>query len=175
MTETTLNRDELAQAMGVSLPTVDRWVRDGCPVMQRGGNGRPYAFDLGQVKAWRDGIVMEEQADERRRRELIAQQELELLGGVDDGLTAKDRRAVMEAELVTNKVRRERGELVESAEVNLMLERLFRTIANNLQLIPSRLEKRLQLSPSVVAELQSAIDDIQEGVARELMEFGPDA
>lgn len=38
--------------MGVSLPTVDRWVRDGAPVKQRGRQGIAWEFVLGDVIAW---------------------------------------------------------------------------------------------------------------------------
>ena len=47
-----VNRQELSQAMGVSLPTVDKWVRDGCPVKQRGAKGVAWEFSLPDVVSW---------------------------------------------------------------------------------------------------------------------------
>jgi phage terminase Nu1 subunit (DNA packaging protein) len=38
--------------MGISLPTVDRWVKEGMPVMQRGARGVEWAFDLVEVIRW---------------------------------------------------------------------------------------------------------------------------
>ena len=35
-----MNRAEVAALLEVSLPTVDAWVRKGCPVVERGGKGR---------------------------------------------------------------------------------------------------------------------------------------
>lgn len=47
-----VNRAELAQHMGASLPTVDRWVREGCPVAQRGARGVEWKFELPEVIRW---------------------------------------------------------------------------------------------------------------------------
>lgn len=47
-----VNRQELSQAMGISLPTVDRWIRDGCPVKQRGAKGVAWEFNLPDIVAW---------------------------------------------------------------------------------------------------------------------------
>jgi phage terminase Nu1 subunit (DNA packaging protein) len=47
-----LNKAELATDLEVSLPTVDAWVRRGCPVLERGGLGRPYRFDWRDVVEW---------------------------------------------------------------------------------------------------------------------------
>ena len=44
-----------AAALGVSLPTLKRWIRDGCPVARRGRRGRGGAalVDPDAVQAWR--------------------------------------------------------------------------------------------------------------------------
>ncbi len=47
-----LNRSGLAEMLGVSLPTVDRWVKDGMPVVQRGSRGVEWAFDSADVIRW---------------------------------------------------------------------------------------------------------------------------
>ncbi|UOV84349.1 terminase small subunit [Klebsiella pneumoniae] len=47
-----LNRSGLAEHMGVSLPTVDRWVKEGMPVVQRGARGVEWSFDLADVIRW---------------------------------------------------------------------------------------------------------------------------
>lgn len=48
-----VNRVELASLCGVSLPTVDAWVRRGCPARQRGSKGREWEFDTAAVIDWR--------------------------------------------------------------------------------------------------------------------------
>ena len=49
----TINRAELARELGVSLPTIDDWVRRGCPVVSKGEKGRAAKFSLSEVRAWR--------------------------------------------------------------------------------------------------------------------------
>ena len=48
-----VNRAELATLFEVSLPTVDAWVRKGCPVVERGGRGREWKFHFAEVFNWR--------------------------------------------------------------------------------------------------------------------------
>jgi phage terminase Nu1 subunit (DNA packaging protein) len=38
--------------MGVDVTTLDRWVREGCPVAQRGSRGVEWAFSLPDVIRW---------------------------------------------------------------------------------------------------------------------------
>lgn len=75
-----VNRSGLAELFGVALPTVDGWVRNGVPVVTRGGRGRQWEFDTAAVIDWiRDKAVSEAtgniQADEAelRRRKLQAE------------------------------------------------------------------------------------------------------
>ena len=75
-----LNRKQLADAMGVTPPTIDRWVRDGCPVKARPGRGKPMEFSLPDVVAWwgeRERIKAAgdgpDDEDELKRRKLAAE------------------------------------------------------------------------------------------------------
>jgi terminase small subunit / prophage DNA-packing protein len=65
-----VNKAWMAQAVGVSLKTVDDWVRRGAPVLKRGTNGVSYQIDaaafLQWVRAYRQGITIAE----LRRRDL---------------------------------------------------------------------------------------------------------
>ena len=48
-----LNKSELAAAFDVSMTTIANWVRRGCPVEERGSNGKSYEFILSEVIKWR--------------------------------------------------------------------------------------------------------------------------
>lgn len=48
-----MNRAELASLYEVSLPTVDTWVRKGCPVVERGSKGNPWKFSSADIFDWR--------------------------------------------------------------------------------------------------------------------------
>ncbi|TQV85568.1 terminase small subunit [Aliikangiella coralliicola] len=45
-------KDSLANIMDVSVTTVERWIRAGMPVEQRGDNLHDWVFDLSEVKNW---------------------------------------------------------------------------------------------------------------------------
>ncbi len=52
MTAVHMNRAQCADAMGVSMPTLDGWVRAGCPIVFKGSRGKESVFNLPDVIAW---------------------------------------------------------------------------------------------------------------------------
>ena len=48
-----VNREELAEIEGVSLNTVTTWIRQGCPYLQKGRQGKPWKFNTMDVGEWR--------------------------------------------------------------------------------------------------------------------------
>lgn len=54
-----VNRVEIANRCGVSLPTIDAWVRKGCPYVSRGSKGREWKFDVSAVFVWKALYVAE--------------------------------------------------------------------------------------------------------------------
>lgn len=77
-----VTRTGLAEVFGVSMPTVDSWVRAGCPVVKRGSRGVEWQFDTAAVIKWREqkaaaDAIGETPADEAelRRREQRAKTE----------------------------------------------------------------------------------------------------
>ncbi|HEV2679431.1 MAG TPA: terminase small subunit [Rhodanobacter sp.] len=55
-----VNRKQLADVFGVSLPTIDAWLRAGCPFDQRGGSGKEWIFDTADVVRWREQRASDE-------------------------------------------------------------------------------------------------------------------
>ncbi|QAU22880.1 terminase small subunit [Dyella sp. M7H15-1] len=81
-----VNRSELADTFGVSLPTIDDWVRNGCPWVQRGGRGVEWVFDTAAVARWlRDKAAeaavgdISGDAEEWKRRKIAAEAQREEL------------------------------------------------------------------------------------------------
>jgi len=76
-----LNRTDMADHLGVAMPTLDDWVRRGCPVVERGGRGRAWQFNSADVRAWRDEDIRNQTAataanvtiDDLKRRKLEAE------------------------------------------------------------------------------------------------------
>ena len=48
-----VGKDTLASLLDVSLTSVERWIRDGMPVTQRGDQFQDWMFDMSEVKHWR--------------------------------------------------------------------------------------------------------------------------
>lgn len=76
-----VNRTGLSDVFGVSLPTVDSWVRQGCPYVKRGiGRGQQWEFCTADVAKWLQeraatNAAGDAKADETelRRRKLLAE------------------------------------------------------------------------------------------------------
>lgn len=80
-----VNRADLADTFGISLPTVDAWVKKGCPVVERGSKGRQWVFDTAVVHDWRIQLALSDSVtatasaggqiskDEADRRKAVAQ------------------------------------------------------------------------------------------------------
>lgn len=68
-----VSKNDLANLFGVSVPTVDGWLRNGCPVLDRGGSGRVGKYNTADVANWIRERAREEatggvQADENQLR-----------------------------------------------------------------------------------------------------------
>lgn len=171
-----LNKRELARALGISEPSVTALIDDGCPVVRGGSNGVAYEFDLADVRRWKDDRDRAKAAKEEQKKQAVTQLTLGLEGGQardDQHLTPKARIDWLNAELLTNKARTARGELVEAAAVSAEFEAVFKEIATFLQSIPDQMARRLDWAPGAVAECTDLIDEFQERLARRLMERKP--
>jgi phage terminase Nu1 subunit (DNA packaging protein) len=47
-----VNRTELAEILGISMPTVTSWMGDGLPYIEGGGKGKPFVFETSDVLPW---------------------------------------------------------------------------------------------------------------------------
>ena len=122
-----VGRADLAVIMAVTPQTVDAWVRKGCPVVTRGGRGKQYEFDTGQIIRWREELaktdaLSDESIDiaELRRRKMAAEV------------------ALAELELAEAK-----AEVVPLSELELSLSRIFAEVKANMRALPRRVVPRL--------------------------------
>jgi hypothetical protein len=49
------NKAEVAEFFGISVPTLDTWLRKGCPFIQQGNRGISWQFDILEIAKWRYG------------------------------------------------------------------------------------------------------------------------
>ncbi len=52
-----VNRKQLAELFGISLPTVTSWIASGCPFDQKGERGKEWVFDTADVMRWREDLA----------------------------------------------------------------------------------------------------------------------
>lgn len=81
-----VNRTQLAEVFGVSMPTVDAWTRAGCPIEKRGARGVQAEYDTAKVAEWRRQQAIQDatgdkqqDADEIERRTKLAKMRQEEL------------------------------------------------------------------------------------------------
>ena len=113
--------------MGVSLPTVDRWVRDGMPVKQRGTKGVPWEFVLSDVVAW--------WGDRQRQAAAGA--------APTDAEGAKLRKLIAEAERAELELAKEKGEVAPVRDFERAQARAMAVIRQNILNVPARAVLRL--------------------------------
>lgn len=76
-----VNRNELAEILGVSLPTINNKVRAGMPYIQKGARGKEWIFETEDVLAWEKEQAVQNvigdadlaDQDELKRRKLAAE------------------------------------------------------------------------------------------------------
>lgn len=182
-----LNRRDTATFFKVSEPTVDRWIADGCPVAERGGNGVAYQFDVYQVQAWRAERAAEEhEADEEKRRQ-ISEAQINLFGDrhaddVLDPMSPAAQKVMLEAQLRRVQLGRERGTLLVAAELKLPLAGALQSLRDQLRAMPETIGRQHGLADPVVvaiaASVDNALDELVDKISRlvsELDQGGDDA
>ena len=166
-----VNRAELADFFSVAPQTIDNWVRAGCPVAERGSNGRAYEFDVYAVKAWRDQTETDREAMDEARRQRLNEAQSELFGdqlGDDDPdkpMSPAERQTLASARLKQIQVAKEQGRLVVAEEMQITLATVLQNFRNRVRSMPDRLARRLDLDDKVVEALRAEIDASLDEVA----------
>ncbi|HEY4774077.1 MAG TPA: terminase small subunit [Xanthobacteraceae bacterium] len=158
-----LNRGQLARALDVSEPTLDRWIADGMPVVEGGGNGRPYKFQLSACWAWKCARDDDEMFASEQAERAVQQMRLALIGGsVGDSeraLSAKQRAELYEAEYRWMQAAQLRGELAPVKQVAEIIEEVFALIRDAVTALPDRLQRECNLKGREIERAIVACDD----------------
>ena len=117
-----VTRQALADVFGVSLPTIDAWVRKGCPFVEKGGRGQEWQFNTAQVSKWlRDRDVEE------------------ATGGIPDDIEElKLREQKAKTELTELELATKKGEVALIAEFEHAQAMVFAAIRANIMNVPQR-------------------------------------
>jgi len=140
-----MTKSEIAGAFKVSLPTVDAWVRSGCPFVRQGSRGHAWTFNLADVIAWRFSHVSNSEA-----------------GSL---VQAQTRRTLIDCEHRELRLKRDRAELVSIDTVILEWSRLFQVFKSKIRNIPRKISPFLVTETDqirVQAMLEKEIDETLE-------------
>lgn len=159
-----MNQEEIAQAFGTTVNTVAKWIREGMPVAQVGGNGRAYVLRLSHCWAWRKSREAEAAQRSRHNEAQISLLRAEMLGVEIDSpaaqMSAKERRELAEADMRWSEAQRRRRQLVPLPDVLELLESLGKIVRDGLEAMPDRLEREIDLSPSQVSAVARIGSDL---------------
>jgi phage terminase Nu1 subunit (DNA packaging protein) len=179
VTDAVLNREELAEALAVSLNTVTSWLNDGMPAIETGRNGKAYELRLSHCFAWVEARRAQEDAARRLARNSIEQMRLALVGGKSgdsiEALDPKTRRDIMAAQREHEQMQAARNELLRRADVRDMLDAVFAQIRDTLDIAPDRIERaEPTLPPKAVELLVGICDDLIDSTGRRIEAFWRD-
>lgn len=169
-----LNQEELAAALSTTVNTVAKWIRDGMPVAQHGGNGRAYALRLSHCWAWRSARDAEMARRDRHNRAQIDALQASFLGLEVENptatLSAADRKALAEADIAHSKAAHMRRQLVPLGDVRDLLESVCKTVRDGIENMPDRLERELGLKPEQVRAAIQVGEDILNRIGDQIEE-----
>lgn len=138
------NKAELAEFFDVSLPTIESWVRRGCPVVQQGRKGVSWVFDLRAAAKWRYGSDEQEENQD------------------PDAMTPKDRKDWYDGEKRRREIQIQDGELILVADFDIEFSRLVKLTAGALETLPDLLERDAGLKGRQLAPVFKTIDGLRE-------------
>jgi hypothetical protein len=168
---------ELAALPGMpSEPTLRRMI-DGDPefagiIKRANGKGDAFEIDLPAAARYVQTLDERKREAERARLEQMAQLGLELgLGSAaqaQPGLTVAERKALLEEELVANKLARLRGELVAKSSVEDAIGQLLVWHRQQSESFSARLGKRVDLPRSLQIEIDTMMNSDLAELARRM-------
>lgn len=172
----TVNLEEMADKLRVSLPTMRRLVKryDDFPVVARGSNGVPWQFDPAAVIAFVQAKRAEEAAGRAERDSLLAQISLpieELVPPEERGATADERLKIARAMKAEDELARDRGFLVLTTEMRPRLTEVWVSWTQFLGALPATLGRRHNLPDAVVRDMRALIAEQQRQTVQRLRDL----
>ena len=144
------NKAELAEWFGVSVATVDAWLRRGAPYIQKGGPGKGWVLDLRYVAQWYYGKSAQDTEED------------------PDKLDPKNRLDWYRGTRERTRHLQEVGELIPAADYERALSGALKTVAVTLESLPDVLERDAGIDGAAVERAQAVIDRVREGLHRQL-------
>ncbi len=149
------NKSDVAEFFDVSLPTVEGWVRRGCPVVVRGSKTQPWVFDLLHVAEWRiNGSRPSAETD-------------------PETLPPGERKSWYESEKKRLEVAASMKELIPAQEIEHAIPTAFAALMQDIRAIPDNLERRHGIAPDVAEMVERGLFEALEGLEDRMSRIGP--
>ncbi|WP_334656744.1 hypothetical protein [Sphingomonas panaciterrae] len=143
---TIVSASGLAKATGITWRVLERWAEKDAklPVMQRGGPGTKWQFDLVAVldhliaSGRAIAVTKGQRSDEAARLAGISERTAMPL--IDFGAEARGAKAIAEARLMTHRLKREQGEYIRADMVSALLNDLMGLMQTETLAITARID-----------------------------------
>ncbi len=173
-----LNKRELSDFFGISLPTLDAWIADGLPALVEGTNGRQWEFQASAAWAWKCGRDEGERIKSTEAQAAIAAMRLALIGGKSgnsiQSLAPKERQQLYDVEAAYERLKRERNQSLDRDEVNQVMTDLLRMVRDSVSTLPDTLERVANLDGRTVDKAIEACDNLLESLEQIIQRFFSD-
>lgn len=160
-----VNMQGAARACGVSVNAFRAWLDDpdsGLPILEVGGNGRAYRFDLDAVVEWRRAKIEDARVAAERRDDEIRQARLDLVGGDGEdelaGLSPAEREREIRIALQWQNLARSRRELIRADLVDRGVGRLIGAVVKSFGNLTDEATRELGLTGESQERLQAIVD-----------------
>lgn len=168
-----LSLQEMAEALGVSVPTLRRLLRryPDFPVVSRGSNGVAFRFDREAVLAFVRAKRAEEEASRAQRDALLGRIALppEITGeGEEAAPSADDRLKHARAMLAETELAASRGVAVPVRVLHSQMAEILGDIMRFVMALPREMERRHQLPAPVVNDMQRLFEGRLRSLHRDL-------
>lgn len=174
--DATMNMTELSQFLEVSMNTLSKYVRAGMPAQQIGGEGREYQFRAADCWAWRQSRESAEQQRSDEADAAIRAMRSELIdsgrGGESImGLAPRERREIIQVQMVHEQFERSRNQLIQREEVVALLEDVFTVTRDGVESIPDTLVRECGIGPREAEKVADKADFILTEIRAKIIDF----
>lgn len=171
---------ELAKHLDITEPTLRAFLdkHPDFPVVQKGGRGKAYAFDLTEaIPFYRQRKVEEEEAEEARKAQL-AQIAFDLGDSVSQrpkGMAPAEYRVHLQNEQLARRLRIEAGDLIVASEMRALLRDPFSHARKGFLNVGRKVGRQHALPPEVVQAITDEIKAVLSHLVDSLIEIAGEA
>lgn len=149
------NKADAAQFFDISLPTLEKWIRDGMPIVQRGARGVSWIIDLRAAAQWRYEARLPS-------------------GEIDpETLSPMERKSWYDGEKSRRDLQVRDSELIPIGDVERNIGTSFAAVSQSIQGLEDHLSRRAGLSPEQAQVVEDVVFETLDALADQLSVYAP--